>query len=126
MNHPADLLYTASHEWVRLQGDEATIGITDHAQHELGDVVYLDLPPIGRVVESGSPFGTVESVKAVSDLYAPVSGEVTAVNEALLDAPQGVNESPYDAGWMVRIRLADAGQVTALLDADAYTAGLAG
>src|SRR5689334_2419028 len=99
MNHPADLRYAATHEWVRVEGDRAVVGITDHAQHELGDVVYLDLPKVGQTFRAGAAFGTVESVKAVSDLYAPVSGEVVEVNEALADATEGVNTSPYATGW---------------------------
>src|SRR5439155_7015960 len=98
MVHPKELRYSPTDEWVRVDGDRATIGITDFAQHELGDVVYLDLPKPGQTFRAGSVFGTVESVKAVSDLYSPVSGEVLEVNEPLQDAPEGVNNSPYDTG----------------------------
>ena len=124
MNHPDNLRYTPSHEWVRLEGDQATIGITDHAQHELGDVVYLDLPEVGRTFRAGAVFGTVESVKAVSDLYAPLSGEVVEVNSALLDAPEGVNSSPYESGWMLKLRLSDPSETGGLLDSAAYEQSL--
>lgn len=120
MNTPDNLRYAASHEWVRVEGDTAVVGISDFAQAELGDVVYLDLPDAGRQVIKGAPFGAVESVKAVSDLYAPVSGEITEVNQPLLDSPEGINTSPYDAGWMVKIRMADPAELDALMDASAY------
>ncbi|HLP00116.1 MAG TPA: glycine cleavage system protein GcvH [Fimbriimonas sp.] len=103
-NIPADLLYTASHEWVKVEGDIATIGITDFAQAELGDVVYCDLPDAGRVLAQDEIFGSVESVKAVSDLYAPVAGEVVDTNSTLTQASETVNIDPYDAGWMIKIR----------------------
>jgi glycine cleavage system H protein len=122
MHHPDNLRYSPTHEWVRVDGDRATIGISDHAQHELGDVVYLDLPPVGRTLRAGAVLGSIESVKAVSDLYAPVSGEVLEINEALLDTPEQVNSSPYDAGWMLTIKLSDPAEVDALLDAKAYEA----
>src|SRR4051812_11968535 len=120
MNHPDTLRYSSSHEWVRVDGDRATIGITDFAQHELGDVVYLDLPKVGQTFRAGATFGTVESVKAVSDLYSPVSGEVLEVNDALPDAPEGVNNSPYDTGWMLKLRLSNPDEVNSLMDAAAY------
>jgi glycine cleavage system H protein len=120
MNHPENLRYSKSHEWVRVDGDRATVGITDFAQHELGDVVYLELPEVGRTLRAEAIFGTVESVKAVSDLYAPVSGEVVEVNTALQDAPEGINNSPYDTGWMLVVRLSDPAEVDALMDAAAY------
>lgn len=122
MHLPENLRYASTHEWVRVDGDRATIGISDHAQHELGDVVYLDLPQVGKTYRSGAVFGSIESVKAVSDLYAPVSGEVVEVNQALLDAPDQVNSSPYDAGWMLVIRMSDPSEADALLDAKAYEA----
>jgi glycine cleavage system H protein len=122
MIHPEDLRYAASHEWVRVDGDRATVGITDFAQHELGDVVYLELPEKGRTFRAGAVFGTVESVKAVSDLYAPVSGEVVEVNEPLADAPEGVNNSPYDTGWMIVLRMENPAELDNLLDAAAYQA----
>lgn len=124
MNHPAELRYASSHEWVRAEGGRATIGITDHAQHELGDVVYLDLPKVGQTFRAGATFGTVESVKAVSDLYAPVSGEVVEVNEALADAPEGINIDPYSEGWMMVLQMSDPSELDALLDAAAYEATL--
>ena len=117
---PADLRYTKDHEWVRVEGDTATIGVTEFAAHELGDVVFVDLPPVGKVVEQAATFGVVESVKAVSDLYAPVSGEVVDVNGDLAGQPELVNSDPFGAGWMIRVRLADASQVPGLLDAAAY------
>ncbi len=107
MNIPEDLQYTKSHEWVRIEGDTATIGITDHAQDELGDVVFVELPEEGDTFDAGESFGTVESVKAVSDLYAPVGGEVVEVNSALEDAPENINEDPYGEGWIVKLRITD-------------------
>jgi glycine cleavage system H protein len=104
LNVPDDLQYTKSHEWVRTEGDTATIGITDHAQDELGDVVFVELPAEGDTFDAGESFGTVESVKAVSDLYAPVGGEVVEVNSALEDAPEKINEDPYGEGWIVKLR----------------------
>ena len=107
MNIPEDLQYTNSHEWVRIEGDTATIGITDHAQDELGDVVFIELPGEGDIFDAGESFGTVESVKAVSDLHAPVGGEVVEVNTSLEDAPEKINEDPYGEGWMVKLRTSD-------------------
>jgi glycine cleavage system H protein len=104
LNIPEDLQYTESHEWVRIEGETATIGITDHAQDELGDVVFVELPDEGDAFDAGESFGTVESVKAVSDLYAPVGGEVVEVNSALEDAPENINEDPYGEGWIVKLR----------------------
>ena len=101
---PEDLQYTKSHEWVRVEGDTATVGITDHAQDELGDVVFVELPEQGATLESGDSFGAVESVKAVSDLYAPVGGEVVEVNDALEDSPEKINEDPYGEGWILKLR----------------------
>jgi glycine cleavage system H protein len=115
---PADLQYTKTHEWIRIEGEEATIGITDYAQDALGDVVYVDLPEVGASYEAGSSFGAVESVKAASDLYVPVGGEVTAVNSALLDTPETLNSDPYGEGWLIQIRVAPG--VGALMSADAY------
>src|SRR4051812_12036666 len=119
-NVPADLKYTKSHEWVRVDGDVATIGITDFAQSELGDIVYVDLPTPGRVLNSGDSFGSVESVKTVSDAYAPVSGEVVEVNQALGAQSELLNSDPYGKGWMVKIRLSDPSQADSLLDSSAY------
>ena len=118
MNVPEELQYTKSHEWVRNEGDTATIGITDHAQEELGDIVYIELPEQGAAFEAGESFGTVESVKAVSDLYTPVGGEVVEVNEALEDSPEKINEDPYGEGWMVKLRIS--GEGTGLLSPDEY------
>lgn len=123
---PSDLRYTAEHEWVRLDGDLAVIGITDHAQQQLGDVVYVDLPAPGAEVEEGQPFGEVESTKSVSDLFAPVTGTVESRNDALDDRPELVNSDPYGDGWMVAIRMSDPSQADDLLDAEAYTASLPG
>ena len=107
MSVPEDLQYTKSHEWVRTEGDTATIGITDHAQEELGDVVFVELPDEGDTFDAGESFGTVESVKAVSDLYAPVGGEVVEVNSALEDAPEKINEDPYGEGWIIKLRTSE-------------------
>ncbi len=123
---PDDLRYTAEHEWARQEGDTVRIGITDYAQDQLGDVVYVDLPAPGAALEKGQEFGTVESVKAVSELYAPLGGEVKAVNADLAAAPERVNEDPYGGGWMVEIRPADPAQLDALLTADAYRGLLEG
>jgi glycine cleavage system H protein len=117
---PTDLRYTKDHEWVRLVDDEATIGITAYAADQLGDIVFVELPDPGRSLEQFATFGVVESVKAVSDLFAPVGGEVTAANEALAASPELINASPYGDGWMLRLRVADAAQVDGLLDPDAY------
>ena len=108
MNNPTDILYAKTHEWVRVEGEEAVIGITDHAQHALGDITYVELPAVGDTLAAGQEMGAVESVKAASDLYSPVSGEVVAVNEVLNDSPEVVNQSPYEKGWMVRVRLSSA------------------
>lgn len=121
MEIPKDLRYTAEHEWTRRDGDLVVVGITDHAQRELGDVVYVELPQVGSPVTQGSPFGVIESVKAASDLFAPLSGEVAAVNAALESAPQLLNESPYGDGWIIAVRPSRlAAEAPKLLDADAY------
>jgi len=117
---PADLRYTKDHEWVRIDGDTATIGVTDFAAQQLGDVVFVDLPAVGRTVDQFATFGVVESVKAVSDLYAPLSGEVVEVNTDLAGKPELVNSDPFGAGWMIRVRVGDTAQVAGLLDAAAY------
>jgi glycine cleavage system H protein len=117
---PADLRYTKDHEWVRVDGDTATIGVTEFAAHQLGDVVFVDLPAVGKSVEQFATFGVVESVKAVSDLYAPLSGAVTEVNGDLSGSPELVNSDPFGGGWMIRVKVADATQVDGLLDAAAY------
>ena len=115
---PEELQYTKSHEWVRTEGDTATIGITDHAQDELGDIVYVELPDVGATFEAGDSFGTVESVKAVSDLYTPVGGEVVEVNESLDESPEKINEDPYGEGWMVKLHVSETG--AGLLSASDY------
>jgi glycine cleavage system H protein len=117
---PKDLRYTKDHEWVKVDGDVATIGVTDFAANQLGDVVFVDLPKVGGAVEQFATFGVVESVKAVSDLYAPLSGEVAEVNADLSAKPELVNSDPYGDGWMIKVRVGDAGQVEGLLDAAAY------
>ncbi len=118
--NPKELKYTREHEWVRVEGDECTIGITDYAQEELGDVVFVELPDVGAATAREKPFGAVESVKAVSDLFAPVSGEVVAVNSDLENAPEAVNTDTYGEGWMIRVKLSDPGEVDSLMDAAAY------
>ena len=122
---PTDLRYTKDHEWVRVDGEEATIGITAYAAEQLGDIVFVELPETGRSLEQFAAFGVVESVKAVSDLFAPVSGEVVEANDDLKAKPELVNSDPYDAGWMLRVRLAEPTQVDDLLDAAAYDALIA-
>lgn len=122
MEFPEELKYTEEHEWVMVEDDIVTVGITDFAQDALGDVVFVELPEVGAQVEAGKPFGVVESVKAVSDIYAPVSGEVIEVNEELPDAPELVNTSPYEDGWMIKIRMSDPAELDKLLEADAYEA----
>ena len=117
---PPDLRYTKDHEWVRVDGDTATIGVTDFAANQLGDVVFVDLPQVGRSVEQFATFGVVESVKAVSDLYAPLSGEVLAVNEDLGGQPELVNSDPYGKGWMLKFTVTNAGELSGLMDAAAY------
>lgn len=122
MSYPDDLRYSREHEWVRVEDSSATIGITSFAADELGDIVFVELPEVGASLRQFAPFGVVESVKAVSDLYAPVSGEVTEVNEALRDAPELLNGDPFGEGWIARVALADPSELDSLLDADAYAA----
>ena len=117
---PENLRYTKDHEWIRVDGDTGTVGITDHAQAELGDIVYVDLPKVGARLEQSASLGSVESVKAVSDIYSPVSGEVTEINPALADAPEKLNSDPYGDGWLVRIRLADPQEASKLMTAAEY------
>lgn len=119
---PAELKYAASHEWARLDGDVVTVGITDHAQDALGDLVFVELPTVGDMVSAGQEAGVVESVKAASDIYAPVSGEIIAINEALVDAPEIVNTEPYAGGWLYQIKVTDAAELDELLSAEAYAA----
>ena len=120
MSAPTDLRYTRDHEWVRIDGDEATVGITQYAADQLGDIVFVELPDVGRSLEAAKPFGVVESVKAVSDLFAPVAGEVTAANDALGGSPELVNSDPYGEGWMIVVRLADPSELAALLSPADY------
>lgn len=120
MNFPADLRYTKDHEWIRLEGDIATVGITDFAQGELGDIVYVEVETIGKQMEAGAIFGTVEAVKTVSDLYLPVSGTITELNPALANAPELINNDPYGAGWMVKIKISNAEDIKTLIDAKGY------
>jgi len=118
--YPSDLKYTKDHEWIRLGGADARVGITDYAQKQLGDVVYLELPEVGRSLKKGDVFGTIESVKAVSELYSPVSGEVTEVNSGLVQNPEKVNSDPHGS-WMISVKVADASETGELLDSAAYT-----
>jgi glycine cleavage system H protein len=120
MNIPAELYYTEEHEWVRVEDDVATIGITDYAQGELGDVVYVELPSSDDTIEQMEVFGTIEAVKAVSDLYAPVSGTVVDVNSALEDSPELINKDPYGDGWMIKVKLSDTSELDKLLDSETY------
>jgi len=120
VNIPAELKYTKEHEWIRREGQTATIGITDYAQGELGDIVFVELPRVGSVVTQMKAFGTIEAVKAVSEMFAPVSGRVTAVNGALEDDPMVINRDPYGEGWMIKVEVSDPGQLDALLDAAGY------
>lgn len=118
--YPTDDRYTKDHQWIKAQGSAATIGVTAYAQEQLGDVIFVNLPKIGTALKTGEAYGTIESVKAVSDLYAPVSGEVTEINTALAESPEIVNKDPHERGWLVRIRLRDPQDVSALTDASAY------
>jgi glycine cleavage system H protein len=120
MNIPKELKYTKEHEWARIEGNQATVGITDYAQSELGDVVYLDLPAIGTHFGQNDAFGSIEAVKAASDLYIPMSGEIIEINQALQDAPETINQDPYGKGWMVKIKIDDASELENLLDEDNY------
>lgn len=122
MNLPENLKYTKDHEWILIDGATGTVGITDHAQGELGDVVFVELPAVGRTLKQGESFGTIEAVKAVSDLYAPVSGSITEVNGDLNGTPELVNKEPYGKGWMVKIKLANPEELKGLLDAAGYKA----
>lgn len=126
MNFPEELKYTKDHEWIKIEGDVATIGITDFAQSELGDIVYVDVDTLDETVEIEEIFGSVEAVKTVSDLFMPLTGEVTEFNEALEDEPELVNSDPYGKGWMIKVKIADASQIENLLDAEAYQALIKG
>lgn len=120
MSSPNDLRYTREHEWVRVEGDKATVGITDFAQDQLGDLVYFDLSPVGTQLRQGDKLGEVESVKAVSEVYSPVSGEITAINEVATESPEKVNEDPYGAGWLVQMRASDVKELDNLLSPEQY------
>lgn len=122
MNIPAELHYTSDHEWIRIEGNTATVGITDFAQGELGDIVFVDINTLGQSVGAGDVFGTVEAVKTVSDLFSPVAGTISEINPGLEGAPEAVNSDPYGAGWMVKITMADGADTSSLLSADAYKA----
>ena len=123
--YPEHLLYTKDHEWVSVDGEIGTIGISKYAEQSLGDIVYVDVPKVGATLEAGKTLGSVESVKAVSDIYSPVSGEVTAVNEALATAPEKINEDPYEKGWLIKVKLDPTGAVAELMDPAAYEAKVA-
>jgi glycine cleavage system H protein len=125
MAYPANFRYTKEHEWIDVKGGTATVGITDHAQHELGDVVFVELPKVGAKVEKGKSFGTVESVKAVSEIYAPASGEVVEANSDLQNSPEKINTDPHGAAWLIKLRLANPAEITGLMDAAAYEAYIA-
>jgi glycine cleavage system H protein len=120
MNTPKELRYSEEHEWVKVEGEQARIGITDFAQSELGDIVFVELPEVGDEIKANEPFGSVESVKTVSELYAPISGKVVAINEDLSDNPEFVNESPYEKAWMIVIEPTDAGEMDSLMTAEQY------
>lgn len=122
MNIPSDLKYTSDHEWVKIEGDVVTIGITDFAQSELGDIVYVEIETEGDTLEKGEVFGTVEAVKTVSDLFMPINGEVIEVNEGIESTPESVNEDPYGEGWMIKVKVEDSSELEGLLSAEAYQA----
>jgi glycine cleavage system H protein len=123
--YPAGYRYTKDHEWINIEGSVGTVGITDYAQQELGDVVFVELPKLGAQMKAGESFGTVESVKAVSEIFSPVSGEITEVNSLLVDSPEKINTDPHSAAWLVKIRLSDAKETDGLMDAKAYEAYVA-
>jgi len=123
--YPADYRYTKDHEWIKIEDDTATVGITDYAQQELGDVVFVELPKVGVKMNAGQAFGTVESVKAVSEIFMPVGGEITEINSALVNAPETINKDPHGSAWLVKIKLADAQEASALMDARAYESYIA-
>jgi glycine cleavage system H protein len=123
--YPNDYRYTKDHEWVKVDGSTGTIGITDYAQHELGDVVFVELPKVGAQLKAGGSLGTVESVKAVSEIFCPVSGDVTEINPALANAPEKINQDPHNSAWLIKLRLSDAKETAGLMDASAYEAYIA-
>ena len=120
MNFPEDLLYSASHEWVKISGDEALVGISDYAQSELGDIIFVETPEDGRKIQAGQPFGSIESVKTVSDLYGPLTGEVTEVNSKLTDTPEVINSDPYGEGWIIKMKITDMSAKANLLPVQKY------
>jgi glycine cleavage system H protein len=126
LKFPDDVRYTDDHEWAKLENNEAVIGISDYAQDQLGDIVFVELPPVGEILEKGAEFGTVESVKAVSELFMPLGGEIVAVNDALEDAPELVNKEPYTAGWMLRVKPSEKNELDHLMDKSAYLESLKG
>jgi glycine cleavage system H protein len=126
LNFPDDVMYTDDHEWIKVDNDETIIGISDYAQDQLGDIVFVELPQVGETFERGAEFGTVESVKAVSELFLPVSGEVVAINETLDDTPELVNNEPYTGGWMLRVKLSDTSELDQLMNKSAYLESLKG
>jgi glycine cleavage system H protein len=126
LNFPDDVRYAESHEWARSEGDTIKVGITDYAQDQLGDIVFVELPEVGDTLDKGEEFGTVESVKAVSELYMPVGGEVVAINDTLEDAPEKINNSPYSDGWMIEIKAENLSELDDLMESDAYLASLKG
>ncbi|HKQ86124.1 MAG TPA: glycine cleavage system protein GcvH [Candidatus Acidoferrales bacterium] len=123
--YPSDYRYTKDHEWIKADGSGGTIGITDYAQNQLGDVVFVELPKVGAKLKAGATFGTVESVKAVSEIYSPVSGEVTEINATLADSPEKINSDPHGAAWLIKVRLDDPKELSGLMDAVAYQAYVA-
>ena len=120
MNFPEDLLYSASHEWVKISGDEALVGISDYAQSELGDIIFVETPEVGRKIQAGQPFGSIEAVKTVSDLYGPLTGEVTEVNSKLTDTPEVINSDPYGEGWIIKMKITDMSAKANLLSVQKY------
>ena len=126
MNVPENLKYTSDHEWLKIEGDEAVVGITDYAQHELGDIVFIEVETVGEILQKGEAFGTIEAVKTVSDMYMPVGGEVLAYNEALASKPEILNQDPYEAGWVIRIRIDKPEEIGQLLSAADYSAQIGG
>jgi len=120
MNFPEDLLYSKSHEWIKINGDEAIIGITEYAQSELGDIIFVETPEVGRKIQPGQPFGSIEAVKTVSDLYGPLTGEVTAVNSKLTDSPEVINSDPYGEGWIIKMKVTDVSAKANLLSVQKY------
>jgi glycine cleavage system H protein len=126
MNVPGNLKYTKDHEWLKAEGDEALVGISDYAQHELGDIVFIEVETVGEILQKGESFGTIEAVKTVSDMYMPVSGEILAFNDALIAKPETLNQDPYEAGWVIRIKINNLDEISQLLSAADYSALIGG